>query len=460
MKRLRLTPRTRMKARLANLLSYTNEDTEEELAAPAIGHNHPPEPVAEAPVPIAPISSAPGQLDIPAQLTFLMSPMRYKVLYGGRGSSKSWSIARCLIAKAHTKKCLILCTREYQNSIQDSVLRLLETQIDIMGLRPFFDIQKTTIVHKLTGAEFIFKGMHRNIQEIKSTEGVDYCWVEEAQSVSEESWLTLIPTMRGSAGKRSEIWVSFNPLSDEDPTYKRFVLNPPKNAYVLKIGWQDNPWFPVDLEDERRYMLGNDPDAYDHVWEGMTRRITEATIFRGKYTVMPFETPDYVERFHLGADFGFAVDPSVLLRMYMSEDHKKLFIDHEAYGVGVEIDHLPALYDKVPGARIWPIKGDGSRPETISYMRRQGFNIEPADKWNGSIEDGIAHLKGFEHIYIHERCHHTAVEARLYSYKTDKKTNEILPVPVDKHNHCWDSARYGLDGYIQSRGGIGIWARL
>lgn len=402
----------------------------------------------------------PGHLDIPSCFLFLMDPARYKILYGGRGGAKSWNIARCLIAIAHTRKVLILCTREFQNSIADSVIRLLETQIDLMGLRPWFDVQNVTIISKLTGSEFIFKGMSRNIQEIKSTEGVDICWVEEAQSVSEESWMTLIPTIRGTRTKKSEIWVSFNPLDEEDPTYKRFVLNPPPSAKVLKVGWQDNPWFPPDLEEERLYMLSDDPSAYDHVWEGAPKKITEATVFKGKFVIERFETPPYLERFFFGADFGFARDPSVLIRMYMSLDHRHLYIDHEAYAIGVEIDHLHALYDKIPGSRIWPIKADGSRPETISYMRRQGFDIDAAEKWNGSVEDGIAHLKGFEMIHIHERCMHTAMEARLYSYKIDKKTKQILPVLETKHDHIWDSARYALDGYIQARGGIGIWNKL
>ncbi len=138
--------------------------------------------------------------------------MRFKGAWGGRGSAKSWSFARCLIAIAHTKKCLILCAREFQNSIQDSVHRLLESQIELMGLTQYFDVQKTTIISKVTGAEIIFKGLHRNYLEIKSMEGVDYCWIEEAQTVSDESWQTLIPTIRKSG---SEIWAVVEPSHGE-----------------------------------------------------------------------------------------------------------------------------------------------------------------------------------------------------------------------------------------------------
>lgn len=395
------------------------------------------------------------QLDIPAALLFLLEPKRLKGAWGGRGSGKSWSFARCLIAIAHSRKVLILCAREYQNSIQDSVLRLLEAQIEMMGLTPWFDVQKTTIISKVTGAEFIFKGLHRNVLEIKSTEGVDYCWVEEAQTVSDESWQTLIPTIRKPG---SEIWVSWNPLSDTDSTHKRFILNSPPNSIIRKVGWQDNHWFPAELEAERQYMLKIDPDAYDHVWEGGTRKISAATIYRGKFRVDSFKTPDHVERFFYGADFGFSQDPSTLVRFYIEDN--KLYIDYEAYEVGCEIDDLEKLYDKVPGSRDWPIKADNSRPETISFVRRRGFLITAADKWPGSVEDGIEHIKGFDEIIVHERCVHTAMELRLYSYKVDKLSNDILPVIVDKHNHCMDPLRYGLDGYIQARGGVGIWHKL
>jgi phage terminase large subunit len=137
-----------------------------------------------------------------------------------------------------------------------------------------------------------------------------------------------------------------------------------------------------------------------------------------------------------------------------------LYIDHEAYSVGCELDHTDALFDCVPGARDWPIKADSARPETISFMRRRGFNIAAAEKWPGSVEDGIAHLKAFRRIIVHERCPRTAQEARLYSYKIDAKTGQVLPKIVDAHNHCWDAVRYALDGFIQARGGLGIWARL
>ena len=394
------------------------------------------------------------QLRVPPKYGFLFSPKRYKVAYGGRGAAKSWSFARALIAMAYTRKVRILCVREYQSSIADSVLRLLADQINELGLLPWFDVQQKSIVCRLTGSEFLFKGLRHNVQEIKSTEGVDICWVEEAQSVSSDSWQVLIPTIR-KAG--AEIWVSFNPFEATDPTYVRFVLTPNPDAIVVKTGWEDNPAFGGPMEVERRYMLATDADAYEWVWGGHPRTISDAIIFKGRVSVEAFETPE-TPRFYHGADWGFAVDPTVLTRSYVNDN--TLFVDAEAYGHGVELEQLPGLFDQIPTARNWPIFADNSRPETISYVRRQGFAISPADKWPGCVEDGIAHLKGFQRIVVHERCVHTAQEFRLYSYKQDAKTHDVLPIVISRHDHAIDSIRYALNGYIQSRGGAGIWARL
>jgi phage terminase large subunit len=134
-----------------------------------------------------------------------------------------------------------------------------------------------------------------------------------------------------------------------------------------------------------------------------------------------------------------------------------LYVDREAFGHQVELDDTPALFDSIPTARKWPIKADSARPETISYVRRQGFpQLGPAEKWKGSVEDGIAALKAFRQIVVHERCPHIAKEFRLYSYKIDKVTGDILPIIVDKHNHGIDALRYALDGYIRGRGPMKI----
>jgi phage terminase large subunit len=407
----------------------------------------------------------------------LFRPKRYKVRYGGRAGIKSWSFARALVLMATERKLRILCARELQASIKDSVHRLLQDMIDDMGLTPWFSITQTSIMHRITGAEFIFKGLRHNFNEIKSTEAIDICWVEEAQLVSKESWEVLVPTIRKQG---SEIWVSFNPLEEEDDTYKRFVTNTPWDCDILKVNFDRNPWFPETLERERQYMLMTDPEAYAHIWEGNVRKIGSSIIFKGRYMLDVWETPvDPMPIFRHGLDFGFAADPMAFTRSYTTGEppEEELWIDREQFGYGIEIDdyeefmtginpktHMPSTKEGVHGietARDWPIRADSARPESISYLRKRGFNIEPAEKWPGSVEDGIAHLKAFKKIHIHATyCPYMAQEARLYAYKVDRVTQDVLPIIVDKHNHGWDSQRYAHDRFIKARGELGMWERL
>lgn len=344
-----------------------------------------------------------------------------------------------------------LNAREYQNSIADSVHKLLTDLIDRYGWRSFYTVTKDRIIGR-NGTEFIFCGLHHNVQEIKSKEGIDVCWVEEAQNVSAESWAVLLPTIRKDG---SEIWISFNPQRVDDPTYD-FVLHPRPDSIVEQVNYNKNPFFPAALEAERRYMLEVDPEGYRHVWLGECVTMTDALVFKGKFEVRPFETPRDA-RFYYGADWGFSRDPSVLVRCFILQD--TLYIDQEAYGVQVDIDDLArkpgepgrSMFDEVPESRRWPIYADSARPETISYVAQRGFNVMPADKWTGSIEDGVAYLRSFRRIVIHERCRHTAHEFASYSYKVDPRTEEILPRIVDKDNHCIDALRYALSRLI--RGG-------
>lgn len=368
---------------------------------------------------------------------------RYKCWYGGRGSAKSWCVARLLLIRAYRERIRVLCTREFQKSIKDSVHQVLKTQIDSIGLSDAFSIQANKITSKTTGAEFMYCGLHHNVSEIKSLEGVDICWIEEASNISVESWKVLIPTIRK---EDSEIWVTFNPDQESDPTYQKFVVNTPDDAIVRMVNWRDNPWFPDTLRAEKDYCLRVDKDAYEHIWEGNTRRISNAIIFSGKWEERIFETPENA-RFFFGADWGFSQDPTVLIRSFV--DQSCLYIDQEAYGVGIEIgSETEQLFDAVGESRKWRIKADCSRPETISAMNRHGFDIVGAKKWSGSVEDGIALLKSFQKIYIHPRCKHTIEEFKHYRYKVDRVTQEVLPIIVDDFNHCIDAIRYSLDGHI------------
>ena len=229
-------------------------------------------------------------------------------------------------------------------------------------------------------------------------------------------------------------------------------IAPPEGSIVRKVNFDENPWFPETLDLERRWMQRTDPDAYAHVWLGECRQYTDAQVLRGKWTVEPFEPdPDTWHGPYYGADWGYAKDPTALVRCWIHDG--RLYIEHEAYQVGCEIDQTPALFEAVPGSRAHLIRADSARPETISYMRRQGFRIIGAKKGKGSVEDGVAHLRGYEQIIIHPRCTHTAEEARLWSFKVDKLTGDVLPRLEDKNNHCWDAVRYALEPII--RGGAG-----
>lgn len=308
------------------------------------------------------------------------------------------------------------------------------------------------------GGVIIFMGMQNHTAEsVKSLQGYDVAFVEEAQSLSRKSLTVLGPTIRKP---NSELWFAWNPGKATDPVDQLFrgAGASRERMACVQVSWQDNPWFPDVLAQDRLDDLKFRLDEYEHIWEGGYVTVSAAQIFHGRVSVEAFETPE-TARFYHGADWGFSQDPSVLIRCYVSENNI-LFVDQEAYGAGVEIDELRSLFERVPTASTWPIHADNSRPETISFMRRQGLNVTPAAKWPGSVEDGIAHLKGFKRIIIHERCKHMAEEARLYSYKTDPKTDEVLPIVVDKYNHCWDAVRYALDSFIKARGGAGIWARL
>lgn len=350
-----------------------------------------------------------------------------------------------LLMRAVKEPILVLCARELQVSIQDSVHKLLSDMVKAMGYVREFRVLKTEIVGK-NGSRFVFRGLRHNVSEIKSLEAVDVCWVEEAQSVSDESWQELIPTIRKSG---SQIWLTFNPARREDPTYTRFVLNTPPESLVRRVNYDENPWFTRELEMEREYMERTDQRAYAHVWLGECVAFSDAEVLAGKWVVDRFDPEEGWGGPYYGADWGFAVDPTVLVRCWING--RQLMIDSESYGVGVTLNHTARLFDEVPGARKHRIRADSSRPETINHVSEFGFDVRPAVKWEGSIEDGVEFLRSFERIVIHERCRHTAEEARLWSYKRDRLTNDILPHIVDKHNHCWDAIRYALSPLIRMR---------
>jgi len=399
----------------------------------------------------------PIDLEFPEELAFILNtPMRYKVLYGGRAGVKSHSFARGSIIKALESKKRILCTRNYQNSIADSVHKLLENLIYKYKLDKWFKVTDKSITNYL-GSEFIFKGLERSIDEIRSLEDIDICWIEEAASVTKKSWEILIPTIRA---KDSEIWIGFNPDEKRDFTYQNFVINPRARSIVKKTYYFENPFLQETSRLDAEECKLKDPDSYRNIWLGYPKTRNDAQIFKGKWEKKEFKTPELHEmeynRFFFGADWGFSLNPTALIRFFIQ--NRCLFIEYEAFGVGVDLNDLSKLFCSIPEARKWPIKADNSRPETISYMAQEydperdekGFNVTGAKKWPGCVEDGIEYIKSFDMIYIHPRCVNMLDEAHYYSYKQDKTTEEILPIIIKEHDHGWDAIRYGLDGYISN----------
>jgi phage terminase large subunit len=412
----------------------------------------------------------------------LLLPAPYKVYYGGRGAAKDWAFSETLIKRATREAMLVLCTREYQNSVADSVHRILRNTITRLGFESMFKVTDKSI-KSLAGTEFIFKGLHHNVEEIKSTEGVKITWVHEAQNTTDDSWDNLLATVFRL--EDSEVWVSFNVTDLMSPTYRRFVTNPPKGAIVHMVNYDANPFFPPRLRELMERDRANDPRIYEHIWLGKPRAISNSVILGGRYRIQEF--PDDLwkraDRLFFGVDHGFANDPAAIVRNFVlpaqkcrelgfklendpSPDAPRLFIEYEAGGTGIEINELPTVFDTIPEVRNWPIKADNARPETISYLHSQGFNISAAEKWKGSVEDGIAHLRRHV-IVVHPRCQRTASNCGAWSYKVDRKvidaeTNapQVLPVVIDGNDDYTDAVRYSHDGYIQKSGSLEQWARL
>lgn len=363
------------------------------------------------------------------------------VFYGGRGKGTSWSVARALLIRGAAKSLRVLCTRELQTSIKDSVHRLLDDQTKLLGMRgSVYRVTDKEITSCINDTVFIFKGLRYNIDDtLRSAEGIDIVWVAEAHKVADYSWKVLTPTIRKET---SQIIIDFNTHFETDPVFARYVKNKPPRTFVRKVTWRDNPWFPNVLREEMEYDRRVDPESAAHVWDGEFAKSSVGAIFKGKWRIDSFAPqPDWSGPYQ-GADWGFSVDPSVLMRVWVYK--RKLYVEYEAWGLNVELDDLPKLFDKVPLSRNYKISADSSRPDTISHVGKHGFNIEGAEKHKDSVQEGIAFLRSFEEIIIHERCTHMVTEAREYSYKIDKLTGEPTTEIEDRHNHCWDAIRYAL----------------
>jgi phage terminase large subunit len=381
-------------------------------------------------------------LQLPTARKFLplLEPARYKGVHGGRGSGKSHFFGEMWLEENVADKVDFVCLRETLKSLEFSVKKLLETKVEQFNAGAYFDIQDRRIFSKHGGVT-IFEGMQNHTSDsIKSLEGFDRAWFEEAQAASDKSLTLLRPTIRKPG---SQMWFSWNPDQPTDPID---VLlrgeKPPPDAIVVQANYTDNPWFPEELRAEMEYDRARDPDKYAHVWEGKYRQNSEARVFRN-WRIEEFDVdPAWIIR--QGADWGYAIDPSVLVQTAIVG--RTLYVPYEAYRVGCEVDFLPDLFRTIPEAERWPTIADSSRPETISYMQRNGFRkMLAAVKGPRSIEEGIEFLRSFD-IVVHPRCKHTIDELRTYSYETDPLTGLVLSKLEDKNNHVIDALRYACEG--------------
>jgi phage terminase large subunit len=394
------------------------------------------------------VSSA--HAEFPDALGFLFEPARYKIAYGGRGGAKSWGAARALLIQGVEKPLRVLCAREFQNSISDSVHKLLSDQVSALGLDAFYEVQNAVIKGR-NGTEFAFAGLRHNVARIKSFEGVDRVWVEEAQAVSKSSWETLIPTIRKEG---SEIWITFNPELDTDETYRRFVLNPPSNAVVRKVNWSDNPWFGPPLSDEKDSLKERDPDAYLTVWEGHCRQTLDGAIYAkeirqategGRITRVPYDATKPVHTFW---DLGWSDNTSVWMAQAVGFEYRIIdFIQDsqkalphylgllQATGYVFGTDYLP--HD----AQAKSLAGAGRTIEQL--MRASGRKVQIIPRM--SVADGInAARTVFPNCWFDEvKCADGLQALRRYRYEVDEVTGQFSRTPLhDAASHASDAFRY------------------
>jgi phage terminase large subunit len=370
----------------------------------------------------------------------LFAEARHKALHGGRGSAKSWSVATYLPIRASQKKRRIVCARQFQNSIRDSSKELIEKRILSLGLGPQFDITDRYIVHRATDSQFIFVGLERNVESIRSLEGADIVWIEEAKTISAKSMEILLPTVRASG---SELIWTWNPDKKTDPVDRYFRDGaPPPRSIVTHVDYRDNPFFhQTEMPAEMEVLKAGNYARYKHVWLGEYDESYETKVFtnvRVGRPQIPANHPPYY-----GMDFGFGNDPSFVVKVFVFPEERRLYIANEASG-RVTMDQLPQMVRSITREDGDLVRCDSSQPGTIEFLQSRGINAMPAKKGPGSVKSGILFLQGFE-IIIDPNCEKMQEEAHLYSWMTDKLTGEALSTPVDAYNHGWDATRYATE---------------
>jgi phage terminase large subunit len=398
-----------------------------------------------------------AQIQLPKKLVHLFSgDARYRIAHGGRGSGKTRGFALMSAIRAYMlaeagKSGTILCAREFMNSLEDSSMEEVKQAIrSVPWLDAYFELGERFIRTRNRRISYTFCGLRHNLDSIKSKARILIAWIDEAETVSEIAWQKLLPTVREEG---SEVYISYNPERDGSATDKRFRKSNMEGAKIVEMNYTDNPWFPAVLEQERlndREIL--DDHTYAWIWEGAYRENSKAQIFADKYRVADFESAHDWDGPYFGLDFGFSQDPTAGVKMWVHD--RRLYIEYEAGDTNIENDDMAQyLIDGLPDIEKYPVVADNARPELISHLKKPDPHrnrpnipkIEPCRKGQGSVEDGISFLKSFREIVIHTRCKKTLEEFRLYSYKVDRLTGDVLPDIIDKWNHYIDATRYGIE---------------
>ncbi|MGJ8516634.1 PBSX family phage terminase large subunit [Carnimonas bestiolae] len=404
-----------------------------------------------------------AKIELPPKLIPVFSgEARYRGAFGGRGSGKTRTFALMTAVRAYMfaeagQSGMILCAREYMNSLEDSSMEEVKQAIrSVDWLDAYFEIGERFIRTVNRRVHYTFAGLSKNLDSIKSKARILIAWVDEAENVSETAWRKLRPTVR-EAG--SEVWVTWNPETDGSPTDTRYRKNPPSNSKIVEINYSDNPWFPEVLEQERLDDRDSLDDAtYAHIWEGAYLENSDAQILSGKYRVAEFEPhPQRWDGPYFGIDWGFSQDPTAAVKCWVHD--RCLYIEYEAGQALLGNDRIASfMIERIPGIADHVVRADNARPETITHVKDSDGGrratlprIEAVDKWPGSVEDGIAHLRSYREIIIHPRCVETIKEARQYSYKVDRLSGDVLTTIVDKFNHYLDATRYALSPLIRKK---------
>lgn len=382
-----------------------------------------------------------AQIELPPKLIPVFAgKKRYRCAYGGRGSGKTRSFA--LMTAVRGYQCgqaglngAILCGREFVNSLADSSLEEVKEAIrSVPWLANYYEIGDKYIRSRDRRINYLFAGLRYNLDSLKSKARILLAWADEAESVSEMAWQKLLPTVREHD---SEVWVTWNPETEGSPTDLRFRKHIGDNGISVEVNYCDNPWFPEVLEQERLADKARlDEASYRWIWEGAYLQMSDAQIFRGKYEEKAFTPGEGWNGPYFGLDFGFSQDPTAAVKCWVYDGC--LYIERDYGKIGLELDDTaPMLRQHLPGIEKYVVRADSARPESISYLKRHGLpRITGAQKGKGSVEDGIEFIKSFKRVFIHPDAAATLREFKLYSYKTDRLSGDVLPVVLDENNHC------------------------